>query len=136
MRRLNVRRYVVGACLGVLASAASAQAPRLRVDLACQPTEAALAFLCTVGVADSAGRPVEGVDVRLSADMPSMPMAHNVSPVKAQPVPGRPGTYEGRITLEMLGEWMIKLRFEAPRPDVVVRKLDFQKDKVSSAGPR
>ena len=93
-------------------------------------------FLCTVDVTDSAGRPVDGIEVTLSADMPSMPMAHNVSPVKAQPVLGRPGSYQGRITLEMLGEWAVKLRFEAPRPDVVVRKLDFQKDKVAPAAPR
>ena len=85
---------------------------------------------------EPAGRPVDGVEVTLSADMPSMAMAHNVRPVKALPVPGQPGSYQGRLTLEMLGEWAVKLRFEAPRPDVVVRKLDFQKDKVSPAAPR
>ena len=79
---------------------------------------------------------MDGAEVTLSADMPSMPMAHNVIPVRAQPVPGRPGSYQGRITLEMPGEWAVRLRFEAPRPDVVVRKLDFQKDKVSPVGPR
>jgi YtkA-like len=131
-----VKRLVASVCLAAFTSAASAQAPRLRVDLNCQPTEASLMFLCTVDVTDSAGRPVDGIEVTLSADMPSMPMAHNVSPVKVQPVLARPGSYQGRITLEMLGEWAVKLRFETPRPDVVVRKLDFQKDKVSPAGPR
>jgi hypothetical protein len=131
-----MRLLMVSACLAAFTAAASAQAPRLHVDLGCQPTEVSLTFLCTVGVADSAGRPVDGAEVTLSADMPSMPMAHNVSPVKAQPVPGRPGSYQGRITLEMPGEWAVRLRFDAPRPDVVVRKLDFQKDKVSPVGPR
>ena len=79
---------------------------------------------------------MEGVQVTLSADMPSMPMAHNVSPVRAQPVPGRPGNYLGRLMLEMPGEWVVRLRFEAPHRDVVVRKFDFQKDKVSPAGAR
>jgi hypothetical protein len=131
-----MRRLVIGACLAVIASAASAQAPRLRVELGCQPTEASLVFLCTVDVADPAGKPIDGVAVTLSADMPSMPMAHNVSPVKVQPVPGKPGSYQGRITLEMLGEWAVRLRFDAPHRDVVVRKLDFQKDKVSPAAAR
>ena len=129
-------RLIASASLLALAFAASAQTPRPRVDLSCTPTDLALTYLCTVAVADSAGSPVEGVQVTLSADMPSMPMAHNVSPVRAQPVPGRPGTYQGRLTLEMSGEWAVKLRFEAPHRDVVVRKFDFQKDKVSPAGAR
>ena len=55
---------------------------------------------------------------------------HNVKPVKAHAVAGKPGSYESRIELEMLGEWAVKLQFKAPRPDVVVRKLDFRQDKV------
>jgi hypothetical protein len=131
-----VKRLIAGASLAAVAAVASAQVPRLRIDLGCQPTEAPLTFLCTVAVIDSADKPVDGVEMTLSADMPSMPMAHNVSPVKAQPVAGRPGSYQGRLTLEMLGEWAVRLRIEAPRPDIVVRKLDFRKDKVSPAGSR
>jgi hypothetical protein len=130
-----VSRLIAGVALLALAIAASAQT-RLRVDLGCMPTALALTYLCTVTVADSSGRPVDGVQVTLSADMPSMPMAHNVNPVRAQPVPGRPGSYQGRLTLEMPGEWTVRLRFEAPQRDVVVRKLDFQKDKVSPVGAR
>ena len=131
-----MRRLIAGATLLALASVASAQAPRLRVDLGCTPTELALTYLCTVSVVDPAGSPVDGAQVTLSADMPSMPMAHNVIPARAQPVPGRPGIYQGRLTLEMPGEWVVRLRFEAPHRDVVVRKFDFQKDKVSPAGAR
>jgi len=36
----------------------------------------------------------------------------------------------------MLGEWAVRLRFDAPQRDVVVRKLDFQKDKVTPAAVR
>ncbi|MGY4177717.1 hypothetical protein ACVIHH_003008 [Bradyrhizobium sp. USDA 4518] len=114
-------------------SAASAQAQRLSADLACRPTEQALTFLCTVR-ATSDGAAIDGAQITLTADMPSMPMAHNVSPVKAQPVPGQPGKYEGRMRLGMLGEWAVKIRFESPRQDVVVRKLVFEKDNVSAGG--
>ncbi|HJQ57048.1 MAG TPA: FixH family protein [Vineibacter sp.] len=131
-----MKHLILAACLYLVATSAAAQAPRQRVDLACQPTEASLVYLCTLAVADAAGKPVDGADVTLSADMPSMPMAHNVKPVKAQPVAGKPGTYQSRIELEMLGEWAVKLQFKAPRVDVVVRKLDFQKDKVSPATAR
>jgi hypothetical protein len=131
-----VSRLIASVSLLAFAFAASAQSPRLRVDLGCTPTEVALTYLCTVGVTDSADRPVDGAEITLSADMPSMPMAHNVSPVKAQPVPGRSGSYQARLTLEMLGEWAVRLRFETPHRDVVVRKLDFQKDKASPAVSR
>jgi YtkA-like len=127
-----MKRLMLCAYLAVWASAASAQAPRLRVDLGCQPTETALTYLCTLDISDAAGKPVDGAAITLSADMPSMPMAHNVRPVKAEPVADQPGRYQGRLTLEMLGEWAVKLRVESPRPDVLIRKLDFQKDKVSA----
>src|SRR5262249_38928164 len=102
------------------------------VELNCQPTGASLTYLCTAGVADSAGKPIEDAEITLSADMPSMPMAHNVSPVKVESVPGQPGHYQARLTLAMAGGWGVKLRFQGPRQDVVVRKLNFQKDKVLS----
>jgi hypothetical protein len=131
-----MRRLLTSMCLAAVASAASAQAPRLRVELGCEPADAPLIFLCTVDVTDAAGKPIDGASITLSADMPSMPMAHNVSPVKVQPVSGKPGSYQGRVTLEMLGEWAVRLRLDAPQRDVVVRKLDFQKDKVSPAPAR
>jgi hypothetical protein len=132
-----MRHLVTSALLATLASTAAAQqALRPRVDLGCQPTEISLTYLCALTIADAAGKPMDGVQVTLSADMPSMPMAHNVAPVKARPVPGQAGSYQVRLVLEMTGEWVVRLRFEAPRPDVMVRKLDFQKDKVSPVGPR
>jgi hypothetical protein len=112
----GVGRSVIATALVMLAtclelgSAAVAQAQRQKVDLACRPTEQALTFLCTISAADPAGAPVDGAQITLTADMPSMPMAHNVSPVKAQPVSGQPGKYEGRLRLGMLGEWAIKIR--------------------------
>ena len=131
-----MRHLALAAATCLHATSAGAQAPSHRVDLGCQPTGAPLVYLCTVGVADAAGKPVDGADLILSADMPSMPMAHSVKPVKAQAVAGKPGAYACRIELEMLGEWAVKLQFKAPRPDVVVRKLDFQKDRVTPATPR
>ena len=132
-----MRLLVLSALFAALAGVAAAQqAPRPRVDLGCEPTEVSFTYLCTLVIADPTGKPVEGAQVTLSADMPSMPMAHNVAPVKAQPVPGQAGSYQGRLVLEMTGEWVVRLRFDAPRPDIVVRKLDFQKDKVLPVGPR
>ena len=131
-----MKRWIAAACLCLLAPPAWAQTPRHKVDLACAPTETALVYRCLVQVADPAGKPVEGADVTLSADMPSMPMAHNVRPVTARPVAGKPGSYEAMLELEMSGEWLVKLQFRAPHRDLVTRKLDFQKNKVTPARTR
>jgi hypothetical protein len=129
-------RLLLAACLCASSISASAQTPRLHIDLGCQPTDKELVYLCTVRLAEGMSRLVDGADLVVSADMPSMPMAHNVKPVPARPVAGKPGTYEARLELEMLGEWAVKLQFRAPRPDVVVRKLDFQKDRVTPVAAR
>jgi hypothetical protein len=127
----------LGALFVALAGVATAQQPaRPRIGLGCEPTEVSLTYLCTLTIADASGRPVDRAQVTLSADMPFMLMAHNVAPVKVQPVPGQAGSYRGHLVLEMTGEWEVRLRFVTPRPDVVVRKLDFQKDKVLPIGSR
>ncbi len=67
-----------------------------------------------------------GAEISVGADMPSMPMAHNVKPVKATPGRSRPGSTAARIELEMYGEWALKLYVRGPVRDVVVRKLEFR----------
>ncbi len=57
--------------------------------------------------------------------MPSMPMAHNVKPVKA--VPGsEPGIYRLRIELEMHGDWAVKMDIAGKVRDRVVKSMRFQ----------
>jgi hypothetical protein len=56
--------------------------------------------------------------------MPSMPMAHNVKPVKAQPTK-TPGEYRARLDLEMTGEWAVKLRLAGPVRDQLVLHYEF-----------
>ena len=67
---------------------------------------------------------VEGVQVTMSADMPSMPLAHQVRPVKAQPTK-TPGEYRARLALEMTGEWAVKLRLAGPVRDQLVLHYEF-----------
>ena len=68
--------------------------------------------------------PTEGVQVTVSADMPSMPLAHQVRPVKAQPTK-KPGEYRARLELEMTGEWAVKLRLAGPVRDQLVLHYEF-----------
>ena len=70
------------------------------------------------------GDPVEGAEVIVKADMPSMPLAHNVRPVQAAPG-SMPGHYTATLELEMRGEWALTLDVSGPTRDRVVKKLDF-----------
>jgi len=119
--------------LALLLAAPAAGAERLRAELACAPIPGEdLDYACTVRLADAAGNPAEGVALSLGADMPSMPMAHNVAPVQARPA--GPGRYEATLKLEMHGVWAVKLRLGPPRNDLIVRRLRFEPGRVEAAG--
>jgi hypothetical protein len=116
---------ILAAALLALATPAVA-AERVRADLACVPiADAELDYACTIRLSDAAGKPVEGADISVGADMPSMPMAHNMKPVKA--VPGNePGTYRARILLEMHGDWAVKVDLTGQVRDRIVKSMRFE----------
>jgi hypothetical protein len=112
--------------LALLAAAQPAAAQRLAADVDCKPTKHDLVYDCRIALKEAkSGKPVSGAEVSVGADMPSMPMAHNVKPVRAKPG-AKPGEYEARIELEMFGEWALKLNVRGPARDVIVKKLDFR----------
>lgn len=114
--------------LVVLASAGSGLAAdiKAKADVNCAAAAKRLEYDCTIKLTDSrSGAALTGVDVTVGADMPSMPMAHNVKPVKA--VPGNePGTYLARIELEMHGDWAIKVDLGGQVRDRIVKSMRFE----------
>ena len=107
--------------LGILALPAHAQA--LNGELACKSTGTDFVYDCTIRLTRG-GKPLEGAQVTVSADMPAMPMAHNVKPQKARPGT-QPGEYAVRLDLEMLGEWAIRLRLRGPMRDQLILHYEF-----------
>lgn len=105
----------------LLLSLVLAQTPQ--AQLACRATGEDFAYECTVTLTRG-GQPVQGAEVSVGADMPSMPMAHNVRPAKARPGT-KPGEYKVRLELEMLGEWAVKLRLSGPVRDQLILHYDF-----------
>jgi hypothetical protein len=98
-------------------------AQRLQGELDCKPTKTDFIYDCTVKLARN-GQPLSGAQITVGADMPSMPMAHNVKPVKAKPGT-QPGEYEAKLDLEMLGEWAVKLRLAGPVKDQLILLYEF-----------
>jgi hypothetical protein len=100
-----------------------AHAQKVDAKVDCQPAMAELVYDCVIRVSRD-GKPLPGAQLSVGADMPSMPMAHNLKPVKA--TPGRQaGEYLARLELEMHGEWALKLRISAPLREQLVLHYRF-----------
>jgi hypothetical protein len=101
---------------------------RTRAEMDCKSTGTDFVYDCVIRLTPA--RP--GIDITVGADMPSMPMAHNVKPVKARP--GRtPGEYRAILDLDMTGEWTVKLRLSGAVRDVLVLHYVFTE---SGTAPR
>jgi hypothetical protein len=117
-----MKRALVLLALCGIAFPAAAQ--RLDAQVDCKPTKQDLVYDCRILLTEArSGTPVSGAELAVGADMPSMPMAHNVKPVKAAPG-AAPGEYSARIELEMFGEWALKLDVRKPVRDRIVKKFE------------
>ena len=100
--------------------AQSVMAQKTDAKLDCQHTGKDFIYDCVIRLTPALG----GVQVTVSADMPSMPMAHNIKPVRAQPMK-TPGEYRARLDLEMSGEWAVKLRLAGAVRDQLIVHYNF-----------
>ena len=113
------------AALALTASPAFAQ-ERMDADVSCKRVGQTMEYDCLLMLKGKlSGHPIQGAGIVVGADMPSMPMAHNVKPVKAEAT-GKPGEYKFRMTLDMHGEWALKIRLAKPRQDLIVYKMMFK----------
>jgi hypothetical protein len=98
---------------------------RANAALECAATPANLVYECTIALSTRArAQPLTGAEVLVKADMPSMPMAHNIPPARAEPT-AKPGEYRARLSLDMHGEWLITIDVAGPLRDRVLVKHTF-----------
>lgn len=123
---MPIHRLLVAAALLASTAVPARAADRAKATLDCKALPSPeFAYDCTLDLANArTGAPVEGATVILGADMPSMPMVHNVPPFEFKPA-GQPGRYQARIQLDMHGPWAIKLRITGPLRDEVVAVYQF-----------
>jgi hypothetical protein len=115
-----------------LGAAAALAADRVSAVVDCKATPELLVYDCVIALSNArTGVSLEGATVTVGADMPSMPMAHNVRPVAAKAT-GKPGEYAARITLEMHGDWAVRLTVDGPLRDQLVTVKNFGK---AGSGP-
>ncbi len=111
------------ALVALLASSMAHAQRTPQASLDCKPGGAKFVYDCNVRLT-RAGSPLANVEVSVGADMPSMPMAHNVKPAKAKPTEV-PGEFQARLELEMHGEWALKLRVSGAVNDLLVLRYEF-----------
>ncbi len=98
---------------------------RAAAKVACEPTGKALVWSCAIAVtARKSAEPVVADSLSVKADMPSMPMAHNLPPASAVPVDDMPGHYKATLELEMHGEWALAIEVDGKTADTGVRVRD------------
>jgi len=117
---------------GIVAGLAlPAAAERAKGTLECKPTGTDFVYACVIRLTQD-GKPLKDVKLTVGADMPSMPMAHNVKPVVAKPT-AEPGVYEAKLDLEMLGLWVVKLRLAGPVRDQLILRYEFDEKGATRA---
>lgn len=103
-------------------------AERGKAKVECKPAGEKLVYDCMIMIMGKrSGKPIEGVKVVVGADMPAMPMAHNVKPVEAMAM-DKPGMYHARLHLAMEGEWVLTLDLSGATRDRIVHTMRFGSD--------
>jgi YtkA-like len=104
-------------------------AQKTGASLECKYTGKDFIYDCRIAL-QRGGEPLSGAEITVGADMPSMPMAHNIKPVKAKAT-SKPGEYQARLDLEMPGEWAVKLRISGPVRDQLVLHYTFTESGIA-----
>ena len=126
------RTILLLAVIAGLCATPVAAADRARVAVICKAAGETLAYDCTFKLANArTGVPIDNAELSIGADMPSMPMAHNVRPVVAKAT-ATPGEYAARLTLEMHGDWALRFEIAGPLKDQRVEVMSFTQE---GAGP-
>jgi hypothetical protein len=119
----SMKLTAIGALAYALAGSAFAEP--LKADIECHSAGRGPVYDCMIRLADANTRaPVPNAKFTVSADMPSMPMAHNLRPVPAA-ASTEPGVYRVRLALEMYGAWTLRLRISSPVQDQIRKNMDF-----------
>lgn len=104
---------------------------RSEAEVSCKATDQKLVYECTISLTGKKSKaPVSDANFTVGADMPSMPGAHNVRPVVAEPMEAA-GRYQVRIDLEMMGEWVLLIDLTKPSRDRITKKLHFSEKLVT-----
>ena len=134
--RISIKTIIlwVAVCF-TLYTPAKTEPLRANADVQCGETSVPLQYTCAIQLYErSSGKPISGAEILINADMPDMPMAHNIRPVIAMENETL-GSYRATILLEMPGRWMLRLTISGPLRDIVVVEVNLGGDSDSGIPP-
>ena len=118
---------VVGLALWFLViPTSSSAADKKSAQVECAATDVRLAYDCIITLTNKkTGQAIKDTEFTVSADMPSMTVAHAIKPVAV--MNHGMGMYHVQLVLEMYGEWAVTMDFTQPKRDRVVTKVTITK---------
>ncbi len=118
-------KLISAAAAQVLLPGAGQGAERAKAKVECAPAGEELVYDCMIMLMErKSGKPLAAAKIMVGAEMPSMPMAHNVKPVRATAM-DKPGRYHARVQLQMAGEWALTMDLSGPTRDRLVHTQRF-----------
>ena len=99
--------------LVLIMTTSNVQANMAKTHTSCMPHGQPLTYICKVNLSLQS-KPVSNAEMSVSAEMPSMPMAHNMRQTKVMPVADLVGQYEFVLVLEMAGDWRLIYNISSP----------------------
>ena len=99
--------------LVLIMTTSNVQANMAKTHTSCMPHGQPLTYICKVNLSLQS-KPVSNAEMSVSAEMPSMPMAHNMRQTKVMPVVDLVGQYEFVLVLEMAGDWRLIYNISSP----------------------
>ena len=121
-----VLKVKITALLSLMSMSVAAFSQSMNTVTECIPAHMEHQFKCSVMISDGT-IPILDDSIIVNAMMPSMPMSHNVKPVKLNMVDVMNGRYEFVIQLEMLGEWVFSYDLQKPKRERLTEKIMFGK---------
>ena len=121
-----VLKAKITALLSFMSMSVAAFSQNINTVTECIPAHMEHQFKCSVMISDGT-IPILDDSIIVNAMMPSMPMSHNVKPVKLNMVHGMNGRYEFVIQLDMLGEWVFSYDLQKPKRERLTEKIMFGK---------
>ena len=99
--------------LVLIMTTSNVQANMAKTHTSCMPHGQPLTYICKVNLSLQS-KPVSNAEMSVSAEMPSMPMAHNMRQTIVMPVADLVGQYEFVLVLEMAGDWRLIYNISSP----------------------
>ncbi|MEP3476081.1 MAG: FixH family protein [Hyphomicrobiales bacterium] len=117
--------------LSCIALSLSTSTVKADTKTTCNSSDTPLTYQCSVIFKNKGKLLTHLEEIMVKVDMPSMPMAHNIPPVKLKADHKKKGKYNFDIKLDMHGKWLFVYDITKPQRDRYQEKILFLDEKMN-----